>query len=91
LLAVYGCQFQDNIFQLANCFIHIIIVLSSVNFVARQLVVYVLLRKVWRYQMGDQKSYIEGQTIQWPKEKKDKRTNNHLQNTTQQLTFDQYH
>jgi hypothetical protein len=21
LLAVYGCQFQDNIFQLANCFI----------------------------------------------------------------------
>ena len=28
-------------------------------------------RKVWRYQRGNQKSYIEWQTIQWPK-KKDK-------------------
>ena len=25
-------------------------------------------RKVWKYQMGNQKPYIEGHTIQWPKE-----------------------
>jgi hypothetical protein len=36
-----------------------------------------------RYQTGNQKPQIEGQTIQWPKEKKDKRINNDRQNTTQ--------
>jgi hypothetical protein len=28
-----------------------------------------LSNKVWSYQMGNQKLYIEGQTTQWPKEK----------------------
>ena len=29
-----------------------------------------MLRKVWRYQKGNQKKWIkEGQTTQWPKEK----------------------
>ena len=27
------------------------------------------LRKDWRYRRGNQKPYIEGQTIQWPKVK----------------------
>ena len=41
------------------------------------------LRKVWRYQRGNQKPiYIEGQTTQWSKEKGQK-DNNYLQNTTQ--------
>ena len=40
--------------------------------------------KVCRYQRGNQKPPInEGQTLQWPK-KKNKRTNNDLQNTTQE-------
>jgi hypothetical protein len=38
------------------------------------------IRKVWRYQRGIQKSWSEGQTIQ---QKKNKKTNNNLQNTTQ--------
>jgi len=39
-----------------------------------------ILRNVWRYQSSNQEQLIkEGQTIQWPK--KDKRTNNILQNT----------
>jgi hypothetical protein len=47
---------------------------GSINFVQRQ---------VWKYQRGSQQQLIaEWQTIQWPK-KKDKRTNNHLQNITQ--------
>ena len=41
------------------------------------------LRKVWRYQMGNQKLLIEGQAIQWQKGKRDKMTNNHLQNITE--------
>ena len=36
-----------------------------------------------RYQRGNQKPYITGQILQSPKDKKDKRTNNDLQNTTQ--------
>jgi hypothetical protein len=51
--------------------------------------------KVWRYQSDNQKLEFEGQTTQWSKEKgqedkqhndqrkKDKKTNNDLQNTTQ--------
>ena len=40
-----------------------------------------LVRRVWRYQRGNQNPYIEEeQTTQWPK-KKYKRTNNNLQNT----------
>ena len=27
------------------------------------------IKRIWRYQRGNQNSYIEGQTIQWPKEK----------------------
>ena len=43
--------------------------------------VFMLLRRVWRYQRGNQNPYIEkDQTTQWPKEKKYKRTNNDLQN-----------
>jgi len=38
-------------------------------------------RKVRRYQRGIQKPFIEGQTIQWSKEKEQK--DNDLQNTTQ--------
>ena len=39
-----------------------------------------IVRRVCRYQRGNQNPYIEDeQTTQWPKEK-DKRTNNDLQN-----------
>ena len=34
-----------------------------------------VLRRVWRYQRGNQNPYIEEQTTQWPKEK-DRRTDN---------------
>ena len=41
------------------------------------------LRKVWRYQRGNQKPYIdEAQTLQWPKEN---RTNNNPQNNTEKI------
>jgi hypothetical protein len=40
-----------------------------------------------RYQRGNQKAYIEGQTTQWPKEKKTKQTNNDLQNITQKTSL----
>jgi len=36
-----------------------------------------LVRKVWKYQKGNQKPSIKGQTIQWPKEK-DKMTNSNV-------------
>ena len=39
-------------------------------------------RRVWRYQRGNQNPYIEGQETQWPNEK-GQRTNNYLQNITQ--------
>jgi hypothetical protein len=40
---------------------------------------------VWRYQRGHQKLQIDGRTTQWSKEKKDKRSNNDLQNITQEI------
>jgi hypothetical protein len=46
--------------------------------------------KVWRYDRGNQKPYIEGgDTIQWPKEKghKDTRTNNDLIDLAQRKYF----
>ena len=45
-------------------------------------VLVISLRRVWRYQKGNQKPLIEGQTTQWLKEKKYKRTNNNIQNIT---------
>ena len=39
--------------------------------------------KVWRYKRGNQKTQIEGKIMHWPKMKKDKRTNNDLQNISQ--------
>jgi hypothetical protein len=38
--------------------------------------------KVYRYQSGIQRLYIRGQAMQWEK-KKEKKTTNDLQNTTQ--------
>ena len=38
------------------------------------------LKRVWRYQRGNQNPYIEEQTTQWPNEKGHKRTNNDLKN-----------
>jgi uncharacterized protein (DUF2164 family) len=40
-----------------------------------------LLRIVWKYQRGNQKPYIEGQTTTW--QRKDKKTNKDMQNITQ--------
>ena len=40
--------------------------------------------KVYRYQSGIQKLYIRaGQIMQWKNKKKEKKTSNDLQNTTQ--------
>jgi hypothetical protein len=47
------------------------------------------LRRVWRYQMGNQNLYIEEQTTQWPKEKvqKDKqRSTKHTYKTKDWVT-----
>ena len=42
-----------------------------------------MLIKIYRYQSGIQKLYVrEGQIMQWEK-KKEKKTSNYLQNTTQ--------
>ena len=49
------------------------------------------IRRVWRYQRGNQTSYIEEeQTTQWPKENKYKRTNNDLQNISIKLKIEYY-
>jgi len=47
------------------------------------------LRRVWRYQRGNQNPYIEEQTTQWPKEKvqKDKqRSTKHTYKTEDRVT-----
>ena len=47
------------------------------------------LRRVWKYQRGNQNPYIEEQTTQWPKEKvqKDKqRSTKHTYKTKDQVT-----
>ena len=51
-----------------------------------RLTVDTVLRRVWRYQRGNQNPYIEEQTTQWPK----KRTNNDLQNIHIKLKIE-YH
>jgi len=43
----------------------------------------VISRHASRYQRGGQKPDIEEQTIQWSRDKREKRTNNDLQNTPQ--------
>jgi hypothetical protein len=48
-----------------------------------------VLRRAWRYQMGNQNYYIEEQTTQWPKEKvqKDKqRSTKHTHKTKDRVT-----
>jgi Zn-finger nucleic acid-binding protein len=48
-----------------------------------------IIRRVWRYQRGNQNSYIEEQTTQWPKEKvqKDKqRSTKHTHKTDDRVT-----
>ena len=51
-----------------------------------------MVRRVWRYQRGNQNPYIEEeQTTQWPKEKvwKDKqRSTKHTHKTKNRVTFD---
>jgi hypothetical protein len=44
--------------------------------------IHIWLRRVWRYQRGNQKPYIEKRTDN-AKRKNDKSTNNYLQNTSQ--------
>jgi len=47
------------------------------------------IRRVWRYQRGNQNPHIEEeQTTEWPKQKKYKRTNNDLQNIHIQLKIE---
>ena len=48
------------------------------------------IRRVWRYQRGNQNPYIEEQTTQWPKEKVQKdtqRSTKHTHKTKDRVTW----
>ena len=65
-------------------------IIIRITFVVYKKGIFKILRRVWRYQRGNQNPYIEEQTTQWPKEKvrKDKqRSTKHTYKTKDRVTW----